>query len=163
MGTMETVIYTDGCCLKNPGGAGGCAYLILRDGKLVSASCRGFKATTSNRMEIMAAIAGADSLKERSRGIIYSDSQYLVRAIENGWLRKWKRNGWILRTGEGVKNRDLWEQLDKLLTVHNLRLVWIRGHNGDVHNERCDELAGQAARLNAAYIDTGYLPHGEHP
>ena len=101
----------------------------------------GFRRTTNNRMEILAAIAGLEALKEPCNVTLYSDSQYLVHAIEKGWARRWQANGWMRNRKEKAVNPDLWERLLELCKIHTVRFEWLRGHAGHSENERCDELA----------------------
>jgi ribonuclease HI len=117
----------------------------------------GFRRTTNNRMEIFAAIAGLEALKEPCRVTIVSDSQYLVYAIQKGWARKWKANRWMRNNKEKAINPDLWETLLKLCEIHDVRFEWIRGHAGHPENERCDELAKAAALAPDRAIDPGYI------
>ena len=132
-------IYTDGACSGNPGRGGWAAILVYgaREAEL-----SGFEPqTTNNRMELTAAIKGLSSLKEACEVTLYSDSQYLVNAINKGWLAGWKSRGWRKADKSEVLNPDLWRELDALLCVHDVRFVWVRGHNGHDYNARCDALA----------------------
>lgn len=149
----QIVIYTDGCCMKNPGGAGGYAAIIC-DGDDRREISDGYRSTTNNRMEMMAAIAALESVEDGRLVTVYSDSQYLVRAIEDGWVRKWLRNGWRTRSGD-VKNRDLWERLWVCVARCDVKFKWLKGHNGHIENERCDVLAGMAAKHSRQH-DHGY-------
>ncbi len=136
---MKTVtIYTDGACSGNPGPGGWAA--ILRYGRAVRELSGGEHETTNNRMELMAVIAGLEALKERCAVELWSDSQYVVNALNNGWLRDWKRRGWKRRDGE-LKNPELWQRLDELLARHTVRAHWVKGHADDEYNNRCDALA----------------------
>ncbi len=145
---MKSVnIYTDGACKGNPG-AGGWAAILEFEGKEKSL-CGGEKLTTNNRMELIAAIEGLKALKMPCNVTLYSDSQYLVNAINKGWLEGWKKKGWRKADKSPVLNDDLWKQLDELLNTHNVSFVWVRGHDGHAYNERCDALAsGFAEKLN---------------
>ena len=145
---MKTVnIYTDGACKGNPG-AGGWSAILECDG-YEKELCGGERATTNNRMELTAAIEGLKALKSECRVILYSDSQYLVNAINKGWLESWKQKGWKKADKSPVLNDDLWKELDKLLSKYKTEFVWVRGHDGHIYNERCDALAsGYAERLN---------------
>ncbi len=144
---MKSVnIYTDGACKGNPG-AGGWAAILEFEGKEKSL-CGGEKLTTNNRMELIAAIQGLKALKMPCNVTLYSDSQYLVNAINKGWLEGWKKKGWRKADKSPVLNDDLWKQLDELLNTHNVNFVWVRGHDGHAYNERCDALAsGFAEKL----------------
>jgi len=136
-------IYTDGACLGNPGPGGYAA--ILRWGDLEKEIVDGLAQTTNNRMELMAVLAGLKALKYPCRVRIHTDSQYISRAINEGWIDKWKKNGWQTAQKAGVKNKDLWEELIRLMEIHKVQFVWIRGHSGHKYNERCDSLARKAA------------------
>ena len=136
---MKTVIlYTDGACSGNPGPGGWAA--ILRYGRTVKELSGGERETTNNRMELLAVISGLEALKERCAVELWSDSQYVVNALNNGWLRDWKRRGWKRRDGE-LKNPELWQRLDELLQKHTVSAHWVRGHADDEYNNRCDALA----------------------
>lgn len=132
-------IFTDGACLGNPepGGYG----VILRYNGIEKELSGGELHTTNNRMELLAAIAGLSCLKERCCVALYSDSQYLVNGINNGWAERWQANGWMRNKKEPAINSDLWKQLLTLLKQHDVTLVWVRGHSGHPENERCDALA----------------------
>ena len=137
---MKSVeIYTDGACSGNPGPGGWAA--ILKYGEFRKEMSGGEKSTTNNRMELTGAIAGLSALKEPCIVKLYSDSQYLVRAINEGWAEKWKAKGWMRNKNEPALNSDLWEQLLQLLSTHSVEFIWVRGHNGHAENERCDRLA----------------------
>ena len=136
---MKTVIlYTDGACSGNPGPGGWAA--ILRYGEAVRALSGGEAETTKNRMELLGVIAGLEALKERCAVELWSDSQYVVNALNNGWLRDWKRRGWKRRDGE-LKNPELWQRLDELLAKHAVTAHWVKGHADNEYNNRCDALA----------------------
>ena len=109
-------------------------------------------------MEIMAAIAGLEELKEPCAATLYTDSQYLRHAVEKKWLAGWRKNGWKTAAKKPVKNRDLWERLQVQLDRHSVTLEWVRGHNGHVENERCDELARSQSARHDLPEDTGYEP-----
>lgn len=144
---MKTVdIYTDGACKGNPG-AGGWSAILVFGGK-EKELFGGERVTTNNRMELTAAIEGLKALKEPCRVKLYSDSQYLVNAINKGWLESWKSKGWRKADKSAVLNDDLWKTLDDLLCTHEVEFIWVRGHDGHEYNERCDELAsGYAEKL----------------
>jgi ribonuclease HI len=135
----EVTIYTDGACSGNPG-PGGYGVVLLYQGHRKELSA-GFKDTTNNRMEILAAIKGLESLKEKCRVTLYTDSQYLVNAIEKNWAQKWRANGWMRNKKEPALNADLWARLLKLCEFHEIKFVWVKGHAGNPENERCDQLA----------------------
>ncbi len=141
---MKTVnIYTDGACKGNPG-AGGWSAILEFEGK-EKELCGGEKVTTNNRMELTAAIQGLKALKEDCIVNLYSDSQYLVNAINKGWLDNWKKKGWRKADKSVVLNDDLWKELDELLSRHEVTFIWVKGHDGHAYNERCDTLASEKA------------------
>ena len=159
----EATIYTDGACLGNPG-PGGYAAIVMADGGATELA-QGYRLTTNNRMEMLAAIAGLRALKLPSRVRLYSDSQYLVNGMRLGWARKWQRNGWRRRGNAPALNKDLWQDLLRLSEVHDIEWVWVRGHAGDPMNERCDRLsnmhaADQATNVDAVYESESGRPHG---
>ena len=132
-------IYTDGACSGNPGPGG--YGVILRYGEHEKEMSGGERETTNNRMELTAAIVGLSTLKEPCEVTLYSDSKYLIDAIEQGWVYKWKENGWMRNKKDKALNPDLWEELLALLEKHEVNLVWVKGHDGHSENERCDKLA----------------------
>ena len=134
----EVQIYTDGACRGNPGRGGWAAILVF--GAHERELSGGEELTTNNRMELLAAIRGLSALKERCAVTLYSDSRYLVDAIEKGWLESWRAHGWR-RGKEELKNVDLWKKLYELLDTQDVTFEWVRGHNGHDYNERCDKLA----------------------
>ncbi len=150
----EVAIYTDGGCIDNPG-PGGYGVILLHKGHRKELS-GGFRRTTNNRMEILAAIRGLEALRSRCRVTIHSDSQYLVNAIEQGWARRWQANNWLRNRKEKAINPDLWERLLSLLDKHEVRFEWVRGHAGHPENERADELARTAALGKDLAVDEVY-------
>ena len=150
----SVIIYTDGGCLGNPG-PGGYGAVLLHKGHRKELH-GGYRHTTNNRMELMGAIAALEALKSRTRIILHTDSQYVVNGIEKGWAAGWRRRGWIKADKQKAINPDLWERLLNLCAQHDVRFVWVRGHNGDVENERCDVLAKHAASSKELPPDPGY-------
>jgi len=148
-------IYTDGACLGNPGPGGYGAVLIYKGHR--KELSRGYRQTTNNRMELMAAIAGLEALKEKCQVTLYSDSEYLVKAMSKGWVQKWRANGWRRNKRKKVLNPDLWEKLLKLCQQHQVEFRWVKGHAKTSENTRCDELAVQAARQPNLAMDDGYI------
>ncbi len=135
-------IWTDGSCLGNPG-PGGWAF-VATDGKNRAERSGGERDTTNNRMELTAVIRAISAARKHSEIEIHTDSQY----VKNGtmvWMKNWKRNNWRTADKKPVKNQDLWQQLDELVSAVKVHWVWVRGHNGEELNERCDELARGAA------------------
>ncbi len=144
----DYTIYTDGSCLKNPGGPGGWAIVACdeRTGTLTEKS-GGHPETTNNRMELTAAIEALAFAPADTRVALYTDSQYLKNGLTK-WLAGWKRRGWKKADGTPVLNRDLWEQLDALTHTHVISYHWVKGHRGNPRNERCDTLArGEAMKF----------------
>ncbi len=132
-------IFTDGACSGNPGPGGWGA--ILRYGDAERELSGGERETTNNRMELTAVIQALAALKEPCDVTLYSDSKYVTDAIEKGWARGWRARGWVKADKKPALNVDLWQQLLTLLEKHNVRFVWIKGHNEHPENERCDRLA----------------------
>ncbi len=147
-------IYTDGACLDNPGPGGyGVVLLCNEQRKELSG---GFRCTTNNRMELMAAIEGLGALRERCRVTLYTDSRYLADALARGWARRWQAHGWRRPGGGRALNSDLWQRLLELCQRHEVEVVWVRSHAGHPENERCDRLALEAARQPHLSADLGY-------
>lgn len=149
---MEVTIYTDGAARGNPDGPGGYGTVLHytdSKGELYTKELsQGYKKTTNNRMELMAAIAGLEALKKPCKVTLYSDSKYLVDAFCQGWIDSWIKKGWKRGKNEPVKNIDLWKRLLKAKEPHDVNFCWVKGHNGHDLNERCDELATSAADGN---------------
>lgn len=141
-------IFTDGACSGNPGPGGwGCILRYKQTEKEISG---GEKNTTNNRMELTALIKGLECLKEPCEVTAYSDSKYLCDAVIKGWAEKWQKNNWIKSNKKPALNTDLWDTLLKLLKIHEVKLIWVRGHAGHPENERCDRLAvSQVEKIKA--------------
>lgn len=138
--STSITIYTDGSSRGNPGPGG--YGVILMSGKHRKELSQGYKLTTNNRMELMAVIAGLEALKKDQLDVtIYSDSQYVVKAVEEGWLKKWIATEFK----GGKKNKDLWMKYHRLAQNHKIKFVWVKGHANNPHNNRCDALATKAA------------------
>ncbi len=135
----EVFMYTDGACSGNPGPGG--FGTILKYGKHEKEISGGEAVTTNNRMELSAVIAGLKALKEPCKVSVYSDSKYIVDAVNLGWAEKWKKNGWKRSNKEPALNIDLWEKLLALINIHKVSFHWVKGHAGHPENERCDALA----------------------
>ena len=148
----HVIIHTDGACSGNPG-PGGYAAILQFNGVERELS-GGFRLTTNNRMELTAAIVALEALKERCRVTLYTDSRYIVDAVNKGWAARWKRNGWMRNKKEEALNPDLWERLLALLGKHLVTIEWTRGHAGDPLNERCDTLAVEASKADDLPEDT---------
>ena len=132
-------IYTDGACRGNPGHGGWGAVLVY--GSIEKELSGGDPNTTNNRMELSAVIAALSALKEPCEVTLTTDSQYVVNAIEKGWLAGWQKNNWRKSDKKEVLNLDLWRALLVLLDKHKVSFVWVKGHAGHPYNERCDKLA----------------------
>ena len=145
---MLVKIYTDGAARGNPDGPGGYGCVLHytdRNGNLHEKELSaGYKKTTNNRMELMAAIAALEALKEACDATLHTDSQYVRQGILD-WLANWIRRGWKTAGGDPVKNRDLWERLQAAAAPHAVDWRWVKGHNGHPENERVDQLARIAA------------------
>lgn len=141
-------IYTDGACSGNPG-PGGWGVVLLA-GKHRKEMSGGEPTTTNNRMELSAAIAGLAALTRPCSVALHTDSQYLAKAFNEGWLEKWSRNGWQTAGKKPVQNQDLWQELLELCEEHSVTWHWVKGHAENAENNRCDELArAEIERLRA--------------
>ena len=151
MKSKELHIYTDGAARGNPG-PGGYGVILMWGDKAKELSA-GYRMTTNNRMELMAVIAALEALKRDGlRIVLHSDSQYVVKAVNEGWL-----NNWVATNFKGgKKNKDLWMQFYDLAKKNTIRFVWVRGHADNEYNNRCDELATTAADGKDLLIDEGY-------
>ena len=135
----EVVIYTDGACSGNPGNGGYCAMLFCdQRSKTISGSER---ETTNNRMELLAVIKGLEALKFPCVVKLYSDSQYVVCAFNQGWLNSWVQSGWKTSDKKPVKNVDLWERLFALTNIHKVEFIKVKGHSDNEYNNACDKIA----------------------
>ena len=145
------IMYTDGAARGNPG-RGGFGTILMYQNKRLELS-GGFRMTTNNRMELLAVIEGLKALKKPGLAVtIYSDSQYVVKAIKEGWLKKWIATNFA----GGKKNKDLWLQYHQLAKEHNIQFIWVKGHADNPYNNRCDELATAAADGGNLGVDTVY-------
>lgn len=146
---MQVDIYTDGAARGNPEGPGGYGTVLeYRDTKgnlHTKELSQGYRKTTNNRMELMAAIAGLAALNRPCQVNLYSDSKYLVDAFNQHWIENWVRKGWKRGKNEPVKNIDLWKRLLAAKEPHQVTFIWVKGHDGHPQNERCDALATGAA------------------
>ena len=150
----HVIIYTDGAATGNPG-PGGYGTVLLH-GAHRKELMDGFRLTTNNRMEIMAAIAGIAALKSPCRVTLYSDSQYLVKAMSEGWATRWRSRDWWRTKTEKAANPDLWERLLDLCAPHTVEFIYVKGHAGNPENERCDQLAVAAAARTDLPLDVAY-------
>ena len=152
----QVQIFTDGSCLGNPGPGGWAA--ILRYNQSEKEMGGGVALTTNNRMELLAAIEALLALKQPCKVDLYTDSRYLVDAVEKKWLNSWQNNGWRNSAKKPVKNRDMWEMLLPLLNKHQIKWHWVRGHVGHPENERCDVIAKNQASQSGLPPDQGFIP-----
>jgi len=150
-------IYTDGSCLGNPG-RGGYSFIVL-DSKdnIKYHESKGYDLTTNNRMELMAVIAALKSFKSKKSIYIYTDSNYIKRALTEGWLENWIANDWKTKSNKKVKNIDLWKELLELINYHNdVRIKWIKAHSTNKINNLCDNLAKKAAKQDFKSLKKDY-------
>lgn len=141
----QVVIYTDGACSGNPGPGGWSAILQLKGTEFRRELSGGYRLTTNNRMELIAALEALAALKEPCEVELFTDSRYLRDSVEKGWLFSWQKNDFV-KKNKPVPNRDLWKRLMPLLQTHAVQLIWIQGHAGHPENERCDKLAHSYAQ-----------------
>ena len=147
---MSIIIYTDGSAKGNPGRGG--YGVVMLSGKHRKEISKGFLLTTNNRMELLAVIVGIENVKKlNSEIVVYSDSKYVVNAIEKGWLFDWQKKNF-----NGKKNPDLWIRFLSVYKKHSIRFLWVKGHNNNVENERCDRLAVSAAEGADLVSDVWY-------
>jgi ribonuclease HI len=146
--------WTDGCCLGNPG-PGSWSAVLLSGGSRKEIS-GGYRRTTNNRMEILGVIRALEALKERCDITVRSDSQYVVKAMNEGWAENWKARGWRTAAKTPAANPDLWERLLRVRLNHRVTFEWVKGHSGVPENERADELANEAAKVADLPVDEGY-------
>lgn len=150
----QVIIYTDGACSGNPGPGGYAA--ILQSGKHTRELSQGYRKTTNNRMELMAVIAALHILTRACDVTLYSDSRYVVDAIEKGWAKSWKARGWKKADKQPAMNADLWARALDQLAKHKVKLVWVKGHASNPNNNRCDEIAVAASKSGDLLVDEGY-------
>jgi len=150
--TKQVEIFNDGSCLGNPGPGG--YGVVLRYKETEKTLAKGYRLTTNNRMEMLAAVVALQTLKEPCNVILTTDSQYVRQGITQ-WIHNWKKRGWKTSDKKPVKNADLWQALDKESARHTIDWRWVKGHAGHRENEMCDELARNAAE-NPTEDDIGY-------
>ena len=154
----HVTIYTDGACIGNPGPGGYAVVLIHGENRCEFSG--GFRHTTNNRMELMGPIKALDPLNQCCRVTLYSDSKYVVDGINKGWARRWRDNDWMRNKRQQAVNADLWGTLLDLYDKHEVEFRWVRGHANNPDNERCDQLANQAASRKDLPMDKGYESPG---
>jgi len=150
----HVVMHTDGACSGNPGPGG--YGTVMQFGNRRTELSGGFRRTTNNRMELLAVIVGFEALKQPCAVTVYSDSKYVVDAVNKGWARRWRANGWRRNKREKAENPDLWARLLDLIETHSVVFRWVRGHAGDEGNERADALAVTASTGKNLAADEGY-------
>ena len=147
---MKITLYTDGAAKGNPGPGG--YGVVLLSGKHYKELNEGYRMTTNNRMELLAVIIGLEALKKENQQVqVFSDSKYVVDAVEKGWLLGWEKKAF-----KGKKNPDLWKRFLIIYRKHQVKFNWIKGHAGNTYNEKCDELAVAAAESIDLLIDEGF-------
>ncbi|WP_220720699.1 ribonuclease HI [Agarivorans litoreus] len=149
----EVHLFTDGSCLGNPGPGGYGALLVYQAHR--KELSQGYRLTTNNRMEMLAAIIGLESLTQACKVVLTTDSQYVRQGITQ-WIHNWKKRDWKTAAKAEVKNADLWKRLDAACQRHQVEWHWVKGHAGHPENERVDDLAREAATNNANLIDEAY-------
>lgn len=152
----EVDLYTDGACSGNPG-AGGYGVILIHAPHTKELS-GAYRETTNNRMELMAVIKGLAALRKPCLVNLYSDSRYIVDAMNKGWVRRWQSNNWMRNKNEPAKNIDLWIQILELAGQHQVRWNWVKGHATNTYNNRCDQLAREAITSQTQQPDPGYRP-----
>ena len=156
---MQVKIYTDGAARGNPDGPGGYGavleYVDTKGQLHTKELSKGYKKTTNNRMELMAVIAALEALNRPCSIELYSDSKYVVDAFNQNWIGGWVKRGWKKSDKKPVKNVDMWKRLLEVMQPHEVRFVWVKGHDGHPQNERCDTLATSAADGDNLIEDTG--------
>lgn len=146
----KITIYTDGAAKGNPGNGG--YGVVMMSGKHRKELSEGFRLTTNNRMELLSVIVALESIKNSANDVqIFSDSKYVVDSVEKGWVFGWQKKGF-----KGKKNIDLWKRFLLIYPKHKIKFNWVKGHAGNLYNERCDELAVQAAEGSNLLVDEGY-------
>jgi len=155
MSLPEVQIYTDGAAEPNPGKGG--YGVVLLFGKNRKELSEGFELTTNNRMELLAVIIGLEALKKPCEVTVFSDSRYVVDAVEKGSVFRWEKKNWMRTRKEKAKNPDLWKRFLTVYEKHTVSLKWVPGHQGIEENERCDQLAVQAAKSEKRVVDEGYV------
>lgn len=159
MEKLKVTIYTDGACANNPGKGGYGAILMFYDSKGTlhkKEISKGFDLTTNNRMELLAVIDALNSLKKPCKIKLYSDSKYVVDAINQNWIDGWIRKNWKLNTSKPVKNIDLWKKFLEAKVPHEIEFIWVKGHDSNEFNNRCDKLAVEARSKGNLEKDSGF-------
>ena len=156
----KVTIYTDGACANNPGSGGFGIVLMYKDKKgetIQKNISKGYKLTTNNRMELMAVIYALNQLKKPCSVELYSDSKYVIDAINAHWLEGWQKKNWKLNTKNPVKNIDLWKKLLLAMEPHEIKFIWVKGHESNEFNNLCDKMAVEARLKDELEIDENYI------
>jgi ribonuclease HI len=161
MSLPEVEIYTDGAAEPNPGKGG--YGVVLLFGKHRKELSEGFELSTNNRMELLAVIIGLEALKKPCMVTVFSDSRYVVDAVEKGSVFRWEKKNWMRTRTAKVKNPDLWKRFLEVYRKHQVTLEWVPGHKGIEENERCDQLAVEAAKSDNLIVDEGYVNPEREP
>ena len=159
-GPTQVTIYTDGAAGPTNTGPAGYGVVLECNGRRKELS-GGYRVSTNNRMELMAAIVGLEMLKGPCEVTIYSDSTYVVNAVERGWFANWRDSGWA--GDPGRLNMDLWQQFRTVYSKRDVTMLWVPAHTGNVENERCDRLAKWTARRRHRPVDEGYAATQKKP
>ena len=154
-GDQRIQVFTDGGAVGNPGPGGFGAVIIQPDGQRQEL-CGAFQWTTNNRMELMGCIKALEAIDGKLPITLHSDSRYLVDAVNKGWARSWRRRAWKKANGALALNADLWQRLLMLLDDRDVWLNWVKGHAGNIRNERCDQLVHEAINKGELEVDEGY-------
>ncbi len=157
----KVLIYTDGSSRGNPG-PGGYGALLL-SGEHQKERSGGYEKTTNNRMELMAVIVALEALKVPCDVEVFSDSKYVINAMDQGWIHGWRQRGWAKADKKPLKNTDLWRRVYDAMQTHDVKWIWVKGHAGNIHNERCDYLATFAAQGVNLPVDNGFGNDGGSP
>lgn len=148
----KITIYTDGSSIGNPGPGGYGIVMLSNSQNYIKEFSKGYMLTTNNRMELLAVIVALEKIKVKNVEVdIYTDSKYVSDAVEKGWLFNWEKKNF-----KDKKNRDLWIRFLKIYNLHNIKFIWVKGHSNNKFNDRCDQLANNAAKSNNLIEDIGY-------
>ena len=159
MSNPKVTIYTDGACANNPGKGGYGVVLMYekQNGDVVQKNlAKGFELTTNNRMELLAVIDALETLKKPCDIRLFSDSKYVIDAINQKWLDSWQEKNWKLNTKNPVKNIDLWKKLIEVMKPHKIEFIWVKGHASNEFNNLCDKMAVEARLKSELLIDEGF-------
>ena len=152
MKANKIIIYTDGSSIGNPGPGGYGIVMLSKNQNYIKEFSEGYKLTTNNRMELLAVIVALEKIKVKNAEVeIYTDSKYVSDAVEKEWVFNWEKKNF-----KDKKNQDLWIRFLKIYNLHNIKVIWVKGHSNNKYNDRCDKLANNAAKSNNLIEDIGY-------